>query len=570
MAFSRPVAVLEARRHEEVLPVLGELETAGRRGLAVAGFLTYEAAPGLDGALVTRPPGALPLAWFATFGEVREADLPPGGAWDAGPWTPSLSAEEHCRRLDRIRRAIAGGETYQVNLTFRMRAPFDGDPLGLFTELFRAQPTPHAAFVDLGRHALCSLSPELFFEQQGARLTVRPMKGTAPRGVDLEEDARRAAGLASSEKERAENVMVVDLLRNDLGRIARAGSVRVTRLFDVERYDTVFQMTSTVEAETAASLPAILAALFPSGSVTGAPKVRTMALIADLEDAPRGAYTGAIGYALPDGRRRFNVAIRTVHVDREAGIAEYGTGGGIVWDSRTGPEYTEALTKARILTARRPEFSLLETLRWEPGQGFFLLERHLGRLAASARYFDLAIDPSAVRARLAEAVAGLPPAVHRVRLVASEREISVEATLLEEDRRPWRVALARQPVRREDRFLYHKTTWRRTYEEALAAVPGADDVLLWNEAGELTEATRASLVVELDGRRWTPPVSCGLLPGTFRAELLARGEVAERQIRIADLPRLDRLWLVNSLRRWIPAELAPPPALRLTTTRASA
>ncbi|HUF77543.1 MAG TPA: chorismate-binding protein, partial [Thermoanaerobaculia bacterium] len=469
--------------------------------------------------------------------------------------------------------------------------------------------------------AVCSVSPELFFSRRGRKLLCRPMKGTAPRGRSAEEDLGLAEELRRSPKERAENLMIVDMVRNDLGRIARPGSVRVRRLFAVERYATVQQMTSEVDAESDAGLAEVFAALFPSASVTGAPKVRTMELLAALETTPRGLYTGAIGYVAPGGEARFSVAIRTAWIDRGAAAGpsgdgarspgagdeqgpwlEYGTGGGIVWDSDPARELAETRTKALVLVralegrpVAEPALRLLETILWRPDTEFALLERHLARLAASAAELGFALDLDLVRSRLAALASELdarsrPRWRLRVRLLAGPAgELALEPRPLEPLRRPWTVALAAEPVDRRDPYLRHKTTRRELYERALGearartvreigtreapAAPGLDDVLLWNREGELTESTVANLVLRLDGRLVTPPAASGLLPGTFRAELLARGRVEEQALTVADLARAEAIYLVNSLRGWIPARLvpsrAPEPPPRLAGNRAS-
>jgi para-aminobenzoate synthetase/4-amino-4-deoxychorismate lyase len=556
----------------EVLPVLREVERAVERGLWAVGFLAYEAAPGLDPALRTRPPGPLPLAWFGVFPPPRRepppaaappatAGAPPAAALD---WEPSLDEAGYHRAVASVRAAIERGETYQVNLTWRLRAPFAGSAAGLFAALHGPQRVPHAALLDLGDHALVSLSPELFFRRRGDRVVCRPMKGTAPRGRFPEEDAAFAAALAASEKERAENLMIVDMVRNDLGRVAVPGSVRASRLFRLERYATVWQMTSTVSARTEAPLHALIAALFPSASVTGAPKPSTMRIIAGLEGAPRGAYCGAIGWVGPGGRARFNVAIRTVWVDRTRGVAEYGTGGGVTWDSSAEAELAESRLKARLLLAPPRRFALLETMLWRPRWGWWLLPEHLARLRVSARHLGFRLDPAAVERELTAAAAALPPRAHRARLlVARDGAARVEVEPLGEAapgprarRLRWRVALAAAPIDPREPLLFHKTTWREPYDAALAAAPrGCDDVLLWNPAGELTESTRANLVVRIGGRLLTPPVACGLLAGTLRARLLARGRLAEAVVRREDLARCEGLWLINSVRGWIRVEL---------------
>jgi para-aminobenzoate synthetase/4-amino-4-deoxychorismate lyase len=560
LAFEGAAETLVARSLGEVEAVVAEVERGLARGLWAAGLLAYEAAPAFDGALAAHAPGALPLAWFGLFPEPRrlaETELPGGEEVALLPWSAMIDEYEHRAAIAAIREWIARGDTYQVNFTVRLATPFAGDPWDLFGALRRAQPTPYAAWLDLsGEQAICSASPELFFGLQGERLVTRPMKGTAARGRTTAEDARQAAALAASSKDRAENLMIVDMARNDLGRVARAGTVRVEELFTVERYPSLFQMTSTVAAATDAPLSDILRALFPAASITGAPKAAAMGIVRELEDSPRGAYTGALGWAAPGRRARFSVAIRTVTVDRAAGRAEYGTGGGIVWDSTPEREAEECRTKALLLTRPRPHFELLETLLWEPGRGYFLLDRHLARLADSAAYFDFTYDEAAVRTALAALAEGFPPAAMRVGLrLGIDGVPRPQATPLPAAPARWRLALAREPVDAGDPFLFHKTTHRRPYERARGGRPGVDEVLLWNERGEVTEGTRTNLVARLAGRLVTPSAGCGLLPGTFRAELLARRRIVEGLLQPADLERATALYLINSLRRWVPADL---------------
>ncbi len=387
------------------------------------------------------------------------------------------------------------------------------------------------------------------------------MKGTAARGMTLAEDLRNAACLYDSEKNRAENVMIVDMIRNDLGRIARTGSVKVPRLFDIEKYSTVWQMTSTVEALTKASFPEILRALFPCASITGAPKVKTMEIIAAIETTPRNIYTGAIGFVSPDRRAQFSVAIRTILIDKFASKAEYGVGGGIVWDSTAAEEYEECLNKAKIILdppSPRP-FQLLETLLWTPDEGYFLLTRHLERLRESALYFDYPYDEALIRKTLDEKVEELPSGPYRVRLLLSrngEVECSSVPLGLPDDRLLL-VRLARQAVYSRDPFLYHKTTQRNLYEKAQASFRDADDVLLYNEAGEVTESCIANVVILRNGRLVTPPVRCGLLNGTYRAELLDRGEITEDTVTLLELKRAEKIFLINSVRKWREAVLSP-------------
>jgi para-aminobenzoate synthetase/4-amino-4-deoxychorismate lyase len=563
LAFARPRHVFAAHSVAEVLPVLAEARRAAAAGGYAAGYVAYEAAPAFDPVLAVRAGSSLPLAWFAVF------DAPVGGEpirsshgdFSLTGWTPSVSRADYERNVARAREAIARGDTYQINYTFRLRSRFSGDDFALYERLLRAQRASLCAYLNTGRHRILSASPELFFRFREGRtreVVARPMKGTARRGLWLEDDEARARALAVSEKNRAENVMIVDLLRNDLGRIAETGSVGVSDLCRVERYPTVFQLTSTVSALARAGtkLEDVFRATFPSGSVTGAPKVSTMRLIAALEDSPRNVYCGAVGLIAPDGAAVFNVAIRTVLIDAETGEAEYGVGGGITWDSNAADEYEEALAKASVLAEGRRDFRLLETMRLEAG-AYARLERHVRRVLSSARYFDFPAAEDRLLDALREHARAHPAGARRARLLlSSDGAPHVESEPLDEwPAEPVSVALARGPVSRGDRFLYHKTTRREVYDARRAERPDVFDVLLWNEEGEVTEFTLGNVVVELEGKLYTPPVASGLLAGTMRAELIESGEVGERVVTVAELARASRLWLVNSVRGRVAATL---------------
>jgi para-aminobenzoate synthetase/4-amino-4-deoxychorismate lyase len=563
LRFRHPVEIVTTEHLDQVGPLLEKIsKRVESDGLYAAGYVTYEAAPAFDPAFQVRERSALPLIWFGLYPAPQEiSELGDGDPDDyhLGAWQPSVIMESYRQAFSQVKSCIARGETYQVNYTFRLRTTFSGSPWAFFRQLSRAQGASYSAYVDAGRFAICSASPELFFRLSGEELVSLPMKGTAPRGRTLEEDLAQVRWLENSEKNRAENLMIVDMIRNDMGRIAEIGSVRVPHLFQVERYPTVLQMTSTVEACTRAGFPSILGALFPCASITGAPKVRTMEIISRLETDPRGIYTGCIGYFGPGRQAQFNVAIRTVMIDRETSRAEYGVGGGIVWDSESADEYNECQIKSRVLTKGRPHFDLLETLLWEPGSGYFLLREHLDRVTRSAQYFDFPLSLDRLRGALDARAATLTGWPYKVRLLVDRKgEIQVQASPLVTDHvGPARVALAPWPIDDSNPYLYHKTTHRGIYDRARAERPDCDDVLLWNGRGEVTEATTANLVVQRDGELLTPPVECGLLAGTFRQHLLERGEIRAAVITVQDLKDAEALFLINSVRRWRPAEWVP-------------
>ncbi len=558
--FAAPCQILSTCHPGEVLSLIRRMEASVRReGLHAAGFIAYEAAPAFDPALPAKPDGKFPLLWFGLYEQANVIRLPQGGAapGDAINWHPSMTRPDYERRLQAIRALILAGETYQVNFTYRLRAAAVADPWRLFLQIAGDGEAPFAGFVDTGEWAVCSASPELFLRINGEQIESRPMKGTAPRGLWPADDQAQKSALARSGKDRAENVMIVDMVRNDLARAAEPGSVQVASLCQAERYPTVWQLTSTVTARTKAPLDQILQAAFPPASITGAPKRRTMEIIAKLETSPRRIYTGAIGFIAPGRRAQFSVAIRTVLVHKPTGKAEYGIGGGIVWDSTPAGEYRESLAKAKALTPIPRNFDLLETMLWSPGIGYALLEYHLSRLSRSADYFNFKINPRAIRKELAELAAGMPAKKHRVRMLLSRRgHTRCEFVPLDASALQFRsVALAKHPIDRGDVFLYHKTTRRLAYETALKMQPGSDDVLLFNELGQLTETTLANVAVQLDGKMCTPPVRCGLLPGTQRARLLERGLLRERIIRIEELRGNPGIYLLNSVRGMQPATL---------------
>jgi len=554
MQFSKPTESILAWNIEDVLPALEAVDKATAAGKWAVGMVSYDAASAFDSALAAKRHHQAPLVAFGIFDEGVLSTGPAGGSFTTGNWVADTEQDDYEADIREIKERIAAGDTYQVNYTMRLRATFDGDPLGLFEALSRAQQGDHLCFLDLGDAAVCSASPELFFTRTGSTLSSRPMKGTRPRDPDPVVDAALAADLVSSEKDRAENTMIVDMTRNDLGRIARIGSLDVPVLHHVETYPTVHQLTSTVTAESDASLTEVFQALFPGASITGAPKVSTSRIITELEDSSRGVYCGAVGAVGPNGFAEFNIAIRTVWVDQVAGVAEYGTGGGIVWDSEPTSEWNEAHHKARVLHRASRRMQLLETFKYDPESGVVLLDRHLDRMTLGAEHFGFDIDFDRVRSLLAEFSADQPM---RLRLLAAGNgTLSLESMPLDAaSSEVWTLAVDSEPVDRSDELLYFKTTARKRYEQAKKRFPDASDVVLWNDQGEITETTIGNLVVEIDGQWFTPPVSCGLLPGTFRAELLDQGTITERVITLDELRAASKFWIINSVRGWVPARL---------------
>lgn len=472
----------------------------------------------------------------------------------------SLDAEHHAQKVERIRQWIADGDCYQVNLTFPVDFTVFGDPLALYAQLRARQPVRYGAFVRTAHETILSFSPELFFARDAHRVVTRPMKGTAPRGATPEEDEANRAALCVSPKERAENVMIVDLLRNDLGRLAVPGAVKVDALCEAEAYPTLWQMVSTVSAELPdASLRDIFFALFPCGSITGAPKIRAMQCIAELENEPRGLYTGALGWVAPGGNCRFNVAIRTMEIDAER-RGRLGVGSGIVIDADPDREYAECLLKARFLTGFDPGFELIETIRLEDG-AYPLVTMHLERLQASACSFGFVCDRSAISQALAGVAAASGIGVLRVRLtLAHDGRFNITSTAMPRTVGQCQIVFANEILNGDDYLLRHKTTARSCYDRALASLAGTPavfDAIFCNARGEVCEGARSNVYVERNGVLLTPPLASGLLPGVMRRQLLESGRAAEHVLYREDLRGASAIYLSNALRGVIPVSLRP-------------
>ncbi|KKB76202.1 hypothetical protein VW29_20880 [Devosia limi DSM 17137] len=572
LLFSQPREVLVAHSAAEATVALARLEAAREDGFWAAGYLAYELGFLFEERLAPLLPerSATPLLWLGLYDAPRRLSAAEvdqqlaahaGSAGRAVAITPSVELPAYRVAFDQVKSLIAAGDTYQVNLTFKARFQLEGDSLALYRDLVARQPVAYGAYLDTGTHVVLSRSPELFVRNRGGELSARPMKGTLKRGRSLAEDAAGRAALAGDDKNRAENLMIVDLLRNDLGRIAEIGSVKVTDLFTVETYRTLHTMTTGIKARLRAgvSTTAILENLFPCGSITGAPKLRAMQIIRDVEAGPRGLYTGSIGWFAPNGDLTLNVAIRTAVIDR-AGHGEIGIGGGIVADSVAEDEYREALLKMAFFSDKAQPVTLIETLLWDPDRGYVLLERHLARLEASARYFQLTSETSntsKLSSMLAAEAANFGDEAMRVRLTLDAHGPHITATQLPPNPEIFRFVIAPERLDSQSLWLAHKTTNRAFYDEPrqrAAAAHGVDEVVFLNENNELTEGSITSLFVERHGKLLTPPLSAGLLPGTLRAELLANGQAEEQTLTLADLATADAIWLGNSVRGLLRAE----------------
>ncbi|HKD22128.1 MAG TPA: aminodeoxychorismate synthase component I [Rhizomicrobium sp.] len=563
LRFARPSRIIAAQKPEDVPAALAALETALAEGRHLAGWVAYELGYALSPTLAPLQwaERSGPLLWFGVFDapeRIQRDTLSAAARAYAGPLRHEWDERAYATRFARVHDYIGAGDIYQANLSFRSRFAFAGDPFALYLGLRDRAQAPHSAFINTGGLQILSLSPELFFEisPEGA-IVVRPMKGTAARGTDAVSDRLARANLAESVKDRAENLMIVDLMRNDVGRVAQLGSVVVKDLFSVETYPTLHTMVSTVKAALKPGTPltAVIEALFPCGSVTGAPKIRAMEIIRELEQSPRGVYCGAIGHFAPDGSARFNVAIRTLTIRGAEG--ELGIGGAIVHDSVREAEYAECLLKARYYEVARKALRLIETLRFAPAEGFGRLERHLHRMAVSASALGISFDRARAVAALEREASGANGPL-RVRMTLDETgSFETTSAPLAAGKPQWRFTLS--PVRMDSRdtLLRHKTDWRDVFEHEFetVAAAGLDEIVFLNKREEVTEGSRTNLFAKLDGELVTPPVSAGLLPGCLRQEMLDEGICKEKTLRRDDLVRARALFLGNSLRGLVPAIL---------------
>lgn len=549
--FANPKKVITAHSIEDVLPQFQKVQEAIEQGNYAAGYVSYEAAPAFEQSFKVKDGAKMPLLWFGIFDKPEE-EIPEKmtGAFNLAEWQSETDSNAYRSRFQRIKSEIKKGNTYQVNYTMRLQSKFEGDDFAFFERLKRAQRSNYSAYLNVGSHRILSASPELFFRWEDGQLITRPMKGTVKRGTTLKMDQLNADWLAASEKNQAENYMIVDLLRNDLGMIAEPGSVKVPQLKAIEKYPTVWQMTSTITADTnpGTTIIDIFKALFPCGSITGAPKIKTMEIIADIENSPREVYCGAIGFITPESEAVFNVPIRTVVIEKETGKAEYGVGGGITWDSELSEEYDEAFLKAKLLTVERPAYKLLESIKLSDGE-YYLLNDHIDRMKQSAEYFDYRFSELYLRDQLQKYAEINHGTLQKVRVLLHENgEIEVLGQAIKPLGPEFTAILAEAPISSANPFLFHKTTNRDVYEGFQMNNPDFQDVLLWNEEGFITEFTNGNVVVKINGDLYTPPVEAGLLAGTFRQELIRKKEIKVKNISKADLNNAEEIWFINSVR----------------------
>lgn len=553
--------------------VFDEIERELASGSYLAGFFSYEFGEQLQGMKLRNLPSTpTPPAWLGVYpkafvfdhrsgefqggspDEFLSAPVPSRNDFEVRDLHFSMEREGYAAKIAAIHEHILRGDTYQVNFTGRLCFDFSGSPEAMFAALVESQSARYNAFLHVENWHILSCSPELFFRTHGDKIIARPMKGTAPRGADMAEDEAIAHWLHQDVKNRSENVMIVDLLRNDLGRICQYGSVHVDDLFAVEKYETLFQMVSQISGTLRPDVryAEIFASLFPCGSITGAPKLRTMEIIRQLEPEPRGVYTGAIGFFSPSREAEFSVPIRTVVL--ASGCGEMGIGSGIVIDSNAEDEFRECLLKSQFLTHREDPFQLIESILWNGT--YHLLPLHLQRLESSAAYFGFRFEQSAIVAALEDLekhlAIQLPTAPRKFRILLDRfGSVSISHAPVELQDAPCKAVVSRDRVSSTDRFLRHKTTRRQFYDQhrQQALAQGYDEVLFLNERGELTEGAISNVFLEKHGQLFTPPVTCGLLPGVYRRHLLETTPAAtEKTLYLEDLVSADTVYLCNAVR----------------------
>ena len=571
--FVHPVDYIECYNLDTIKSAFRRLEEYSNRGYYAAGFFSYELGYGFENLFNAKKHYNFPLIWFGIFKDPIVFDhkrniflnsslflssirrMHSEGSYNIENLRLNISRKAYLESIDKIKEFIRQGETYQVNYTMKYKFNLKGSPYQLYSALRRNQLVSYSSFIKAENFKVLSFSPELFFKKSGPAVYVRPMKGTIERGKSLKEDKENRKNLRFDSKNNAENIMIVDLLRNDLGAVSRTGTINVPRIFTVEKYETLFQMTSDVKGilRDEVSLYELFKAIFPSGSVTGAPKLRTMQIIKELEPEPRKVYTGAVGFFSPNGRAAFNVAIRTVLLKGNKG--EMGIGSGIVYDSDKHSEYKECLLKAEFLAKPRPEFQLIETMLWSGKAGFFCLPLHLKRLRDSSFYFGFCYNGERLKKILSEAKKDLnPDSVYKIRvLLYKDGTVSITRKKIEKRRAKslMPVVISGMKTSSKDIFLRHKTTNRKLYDREYQRYKraGCYDVIFCNEKGEITEGAISNIFIKSGRFYYTPPLRCGLLNGVFRQYILSkRKNIREKVLIPAMLKNAEGIWLANSVR----------------------
>ena len=546
--FTQPIRELKTRDLSEVADLLAQVESYQEQGYYVVGYVSYEAAPAFEEKLAVHKAPLLAeyLLYFTVHDRVETSSIPL--TYDdidlSSKWQEVTSAEDYEKAIAQIHHHLRQGDTYQVNYTVQLKQDLNANPFDIYNRMVVEQEAGYNAYIEHDEMAVISMSPELFFEQNDRELTTRPMKGTTQRGVTDDEDLKEAAWLEQDPKNRSENMMIVDLLRNDMNRISEVGSEHVERLCQVEQYSTVWQMTSTIKSQLRpdVDLVAVFRSLFPCGSITGAPKIATMEIIKNLEPQPRGVYCGTIGILLPNGRRIFNVAIRTIQLHQ--GKAIYGVGGGITWDSTWESEYREVHQKAAVLYRKQARFQLITTGKISQ-KSLLFEEQHLERMTKASRYFAFPFDSEYFRQKIEEecqACASYQD--YRLRISLSKSgEIELSRQILTPLSPSFcKAKLCLQEADLNQSFTYFKTTHRPHLSL------GEQEKIYHNKSGELLETSIGNLVLKIAGKLYTPPISLGILPGIYRQHLLETGQIEEKVLTLADLNQAEAVYGCNAVR----------------------
>lgn len=558
LVFSNPTKLIVAWTVDKVIEGMQIVEEAVNNGFYAAGYVTYEAAPAFNSHFKVHQENTMPLLWFGIFNKpaMKSIETMENKKQYINQWENSVSIQEYNEHVNEILNYILQGKIEQVNYTTKMQTEFEGNSFNFFKQLSKAQDANYTAYLNLGDYTILSASPELFFQVENNKLMMKPMKGTVGRGLTYEEDLAKANWLNNSMKNKIENELIVDLLLEDIKKIAVKNTIQTPKLYEVEKYPTVYQMTSTITANVSpvTNFIDIFTALFPCGSITGVPKQEAMDIIKQLETTPREVYCGAIGYITPEKKAIFNVPIRTVAINNLNKVAHYGVGGAITKDSTKEEEYDEVLIKAKLLFEKQKEFKLLETIGLFSGE-YFLLDDHLKRLEQSAAYFNFNIDLKKIKKKLMKVAKQHNKKEWIVRLLVNKNgSYTAQQQKITTTKNKQLVTLAKQPIKKENPFLYHKTTNREIYD--VHYEENMYDVLLWNENKEVTEFTTGNIVVKLNRELYTPPIHTGLLGGTFRSYLLRNKKVKERVIKVNDLNKCDEIWFVNSVRKWVQVKIS--------------
>jgi para-aminobenzoate synthetase / 4-amino-4-deoxychorismate lyase len=565
--FKNPLKIISCYNLYDVKPALKRLDKILCKGFFAAGFISYEAGFAFEAVLENRKHYDFPLLWFGIFEnptifDHRHMEFEKNNMSDnysIYSIKQDILKKDYIDSIEKIKSHIEKGHTYQVNRTFKLNFSFRGNPENIFLALRQSQKVSYSAFIRFAPYHILSFSPELFFRKEKANLQTKPMKGTMERGRFFQEDIKNAATLYNCQKNRSENIMILDLLRNDLGKIAQTGSVATKKIFEVEKYKSLFQMTSTAEAITnrSASLYGLLKAMFPSGSVTGAPKIRTMQIINDIEKLPRKIYTGSIGFITPNKDCVFNVAIRTLLLDSNTKKGEMGIGSGIVYDSNPKKEYQECMLKSKFLTDKYENFKLIETILWKPVQGYELINLHMQRLSESAAYFNYKYDADFIIESLKNATKNFNKEKrYRVRILLNEDgSLDIKHSMIYQASAGRVIAISSAKTNSADKWLYHKTTNRHLYNSEYYRYKklGFFDVLFKNEKGQITEGAISNIFIKKDNAYYTPPIECGVLNGVYRRYLIQhkRLNVVEKVLYKQDLINADGIIMTNAIRGMI-------------------